>query len=466
MCQNKRMSAIELIEVPGTPYSYEPVLESTLDALSDRVDQMRRRGTLTPEVLHHLRRHFRIKNIYHSNAIEGNVLDVGETRQVVEMGLTITGKPLKDQAEAKNLSEALDFLEGLALHTASPIREYAIRQLHQFVLKGIDDDNAGAYRKVTVEISGSHYKPPGPETVPADMQAFADWLSDASEPSTMSEARKSALINAVAAHAWLVYVHPFIDGNGRVARLLMNLMLMRQGFPIAIVTREDRLRYYDALEVSQASDLSPFLALIVECVEESLEEYEMAVAEQRETEEWARSLSNKLDAKGKVRETNKYELWLNAMELLKSYTKQIAGIIDESGSFSSVYFKDFGNLAFEKYLSLRKGESAKRTWFFRVDFQTLHKDARYLFFFGFPSHHLPNGCEVSLHIAREEPPGSYHYERLENIVAENIPNLREIAYDPDRERFVARDLRGCREVKIEHMMRSFVDDIVNHHFSG
>lgn len=148
-----------------------------LRKVSDRVQEMRKAGRLTPEVLGNIRRYFRIKSIYHSNAIEGNILTVGETRQVVEFGLTITGKSLKDQAEAKNLKEALDFLEDLAGSPDKPITEADVRQIHYLVLKGIDDSNAGKYRSVTIEISGSKFKPPDPESVPPEMHEFGKWLA-------------------------------------------------------------------------------------------------------------------------------------------------------------------------------------------------------------------------------------------------------------------------------------------------
>jgi Fic family protein len=105
---------ITSIDLNGTPYCYEKSIKQRVEKIASRVQELRRSGSLTPEVLGTIRKYFRIKNIYHSNAIEGNQLNVGETRQVVEMGLTITGKSLKDQAEAKNLSEAIDFLEELA----------------------------------------------------------------------------------------------------------------------------------------------------------------------------------------------------------------------------------------------------------------------------------------------------------------------------------------------------------------
>lgn len=448
------------LEITDSPYCYDQSQQATIEGIASRVQVMRQNGRLTPEVLGTIRKFFRIKNIYHSNAIEGNALNLGETKQVVQFGLTITGKPLKDQAEARNLAEAIDFLEELASRPDLPITEVDIRQIHTLVLKTVDDDNAGRYRSVKVEISGSQYKPPEPIAVPEAMERFGQWLARKSIPE-QGPGAVDGLLNAAAAHAWLAYIHPFADGNGRVARLLMNLMLMRYGYPIAIITKEDRLRYYDALEESQASDLSPFLALLVESVHESLEEYERAAAEQRERQEWAESLASRFSAQETVRYHNEYEVWKSAMDLLRSYFRQTAELLNEVTPLSHIYFKDFGDLPVEKYLGLVSGESVKQTWFFRVDFRSRHS-VRYLFFFGYPSHRLRQaGLDVTLHLSREEPSGSYYYERLENISAPNVPQLIELGYHAKDEGFIARERGGSlRRGKIEEMGKRFFEEVV------
>ena len=455
------------IDIPETFYSYDESLKSKLRELSDQVQDMRRLGRLSPDVLHRIRKYFRIKNIYHSNAIEGNILEVGETRQVVELGLTITGKPLKDQAEARNLSEALDFLEDLAGNTDNPILENDIRQLHAFVLNGISE-TAGAYRTVAVEISGSNFKPPGPESVAAQMQEFGAWFSAVSLPDDEKLTSVEGILAAAVTHTWFVTIHPFIDGNGRVARLLMNLILMRYGFPIAIISKEDRLRYYDALEQSQATDLTPFIVLLAECIEESLEEYRHAAEEQREQAEWAQSLVQRFTEPEKIRSQNEYEIWRNAMELLRSYFRQTVNILNEATDYGeNIYFKDFENLEFEKYLALSAGESAKRTWFFRIDFRLKERSARYLFFFGSGDRVLRNSyrCTVTLHVAREEPPNSYYYERLESITAPNVPDLVEVGYEMSKERFVLRKRSGRPSMRrVEEFGKQFFEDVVNKHF--
>ena len=461
------MTDFHPVELAGTPYCYDSTQEPGIKALAARVQALRESGRLTPEVLGTLRKFFRIKNIYHSNAIEGNTLNLGETMQVVQYGLTITGKSLKDQAEARNLAEAIDFLESLASRPELPILEADIRQIHMLVLKDVDDNNAGRYRSVSVQISGSRYNPPSPAAVPQSMEEFGRWLAKTSMPSA-GLGSLDGFLNAAVAHAWLVYIHPFADGNGRAARLLMNLMLMRYGYPIAIIAKEDRIRYYDSLEESQSSDLSPFLGLLSECIHESLEEYERAALEQRERQEWAQSLADRFSTQEKIRYYNEYEVWRSAMELLKSYFRQTAELLSEATPLGRIYFKDFGTLAVEKYLSLRQGESVKKTWFFRVDFRTGERAARYLFFFGYPSYALRQaGIDVTLHIAREEPPGSYYYERLELISAPNVPQLVETGYHARDERFVGLERSSSiRRGKIEEMGKRFFEEVVNMNFGA
>jgi Fic family protein len=453
------------IDLTATDYSHEVGLQSQLEKIAERVQTLRQGGKLTPEVLGRLRRYFRIKNIYHSNGIEGNTLNIGETRQVVERGLTITGKPLKDQAEAKNLSEAVDFLEDLAANPESPITETDIRQIHSLILRGIDNENAGKYRSVGVEISGSAFTPPSPESVPAEMQRLGDWLKTAGT-STAGSGRIDGLLNAAVAHTWFVITHPFADGNGRVARLLMNLILMRYGYPIAIIAKEDRLRYYDALEEAQSSDLTAFIGLLIECVHESLEEYEKAAAERDAQREWAQSLANRFTSKERKKAENDYEIWKNAIDLLRGYFRQNAEAIREAAAGGDIRFREFSVLEFDKYFSLRQGESVKKTWFFRIDFHSGAQTARYLFFFGYPSLKLRDETDVTLHVAREEPVGSFTYEKLERL-PEARPKLAEIGYSARREQFILRTRQDdVKHEKIEATCRQFFEDVINMHFSS
>ena len=448
-------------EVPGQqmPYSYSESLDGALDSLADRVGTMRSSGRLTPEVLTSIHKQFRFKDIYNSNAIEGNQLSLGETKLVVREGLTIAGRSLKDHAEAKNLWQALDYFDQLATG-GDPLTAMELRQIHRLVLQDINNADAGAYRTVDVQITGSNYSPPGPETVPIEMAALSDWLSLRSDPGD-EYASRNGIVYAAAAHASFVTTHPFIDGNGRVGRLLMNLLLMRYGFPIAVITKEDRNRYYDALEESQGSDLSAFISLVAESVGESLEQWEAAVESQRATEEWALSLGERLVAKEREAKQDEYELWHSAMDLGRNYFRQTAALLDTS-LLGSVRFRDFGDLDFDKYIQLNAGESAKRTWFFRVDFMIRQQEARYLFFFEGPSPELSQlGVTVSLVVAKETSPRSFFYERLDHVRDQGEPALRELGFLPKQEAWVARYPESpVRQEKIESIGKRFIEEII------
>ena len=455
------MTTITEIEVDGdAPFLYDGNLRSEIDDLQGRVNEMRSVGKLSPDTMRHIRQYFRLKDIYNSNAIEGNALDIGETRQVVELGLTIAGKPLRDQAEAKNLGAALDFLEELAKSTDAPITLHDVRQIHLLILKGIDDANAGGFRNQDVVISGSDFKPPSHMDVENQMATLMQWLGPTSTAGT-----GDAIVNAAAAHAWFAQIHPFIDGNGRTARILMNLVLMRAGYPIAIITREDRSRYIDALEQSQISDLTPFIKLISECVSETLEQYEDAAAEQQQQNEWAQSLANKYGQTQLVKVKNEYELWRNAMQLMLNHYKATVEQVNDEVPFLNVYIKEYGMLEFEKYAALRERNSAKRTWFFRVDFRGEDRTARYMHTFSWADRALPEHARVSLRLGREEKP--FTFDWLDDITRPNVPSLREIAYSPTKETFVSMNAgRHCQEHKIEAIVRAFFDDVMRCHFQN
>jgi len=346
-----------------------------------------------------------------------------------------------------------------------PIRETDIRQIHKLVLTGVSNE-AGQYRSAPVEISGSDYSPTKPESINAEMDDFGRWLSIVSNPKKSELGSLKGLISASVAHTWLVTIHPFIDGNGRVARLLLNLVLMRYAFPIAIIAKEDRIRYYDALEQSQTSDLTPFILLISECINESLEEYEAAADEMDTHSQWIANLVNKYSESHGVQIENQYEVWKNAMELFKSYLQGLVdGFNDELGTNNPkpLYFKDYGNLEFEKYSALRVGESTKRTWFMSVHFRQIDNSfVRRLFLFGHASYQMKGRqCWVSLYIAKDQPSGSQHFERLVNINTTPLEEIVEIGYAIKKERFVIRPKNGRpRMTNIDDFCMKLLNDMI------
>ena len=238
---------------------FNPTLLTQIDALKARLDRIR---PLAPDLVENLREVYNIRLTYHSNAIEGNTLTQSETQIVIEKGITIGGKPLKDHLEAINHVEAIDFIRDLAIDERA-ITEWDIRQIHGLVCKG--DRNAGAYRTVNVMAAGSNYRYPDAIMVPELMQGFGDWLH--------SNPALHPVEIATEIHYRLVTIHPFQDGNGRTARLLMNLSLLRSGYPIAVIKTEDRSAYIDAIVAWQSgSDDANLKEMITKCVESSLAE--------------------------------------------------------------------------------------------------------------------------------------------------------------------------------------------------
>ena len=263
---------MSMISISGTPYAYDAARLSEAMALSSRIQALHLGGSLTAAILGRARQRLHIASVYHSNAIEGSLLTLDETRRVVEEGEIIAGKPPIHTTEARNLSRALEFAEAMSSDTQRPILENDVRQLNGYVLEGVTRE-AGKYRRVQVFLSGSDFVPPGPEHVPSAMMDFGQWLKGTTTAPRQDIAERNGLVAAAVAHTWFVTVHPFIDGNGRVARLLLNLVLSLYGFPVAVIRLEDRQRYYQALAIAHTGDLTPVIALVAERVERSIQEF-------------------------------------------------------------------------------------------------------------------------------------------------------------------------------------------------
>jgi Fic family protein len=205
-----------------------------------RLDQLR---PLSAEALSKLQHYYDIEITYSSNAIEGNTLSPVETTLVIEQGVTIGGKPLKDHLEALDHYDAIRYVRELA-REQSPLTESSVRDVHRLVVQRARPDIAGRYADLSryVRTETGRYDFPSPAVVPALMGDFAKWLGAAVDtPET-----------AFSAHRRLVDIHPFNDGNGRTARLIMNLILIRGGYPPIAVRPEDRPTYIATLQQSQA----------------------------------------------------------------------------------------------------------------------------------------------------------------------------------------------------------------------
>ena len=242
------------------------MLESRLLArLNRKKAQLDALRPLPPAALRRLQEQLMVEWIYHSNAIEGSTLTLRETQFILETGLTIGGKSLREHFEVINHRDAIDYVQMLAAGD-EPVNAFHVRQIHKLVLAQIDDANAGQYRTVPVRIGGARHQPPESWDLPYLMADWAEWLN--STALSLHPISRAAL-----AHHRLAAIHPFIDGNGRTARLVMNLLLLRDGFPPTIILSENRGQYYRVLAQADAGNEPPIVNFVGRAVERSLTLY-------------------------------------------------------------------------------------------------------------------------------------------------------------------------------------------------
>ena len=232
-----------------------------VDSLKKKLDSKR---PIPKETLKSLRESINLEWTYNSNGIEGNTLTLRETQVVLE-GITVGGKSIKEHLEAINHEKAILFLDDLVKDN-EPISEWNIKNIHQLILKDIDNENAGRYRKENVTIKGATHIPPDYLKVPELMEKLILTYNTWSE--------YHPIIQAALLHGELVKIHPFVDGNGRTSRLLMNLVLMNNGYNPVIIKKESRLKYYEALDKAHTTgNYTDFIKLITKLEIEMLKKY-------------------------------------------------------------------------------------------------------------------------------------------------------------------------------------------------
>lgn len=246
-----------------------------LDQIKQKKKLVESYQPLSSEVINNLNNWFRVELTYSSNAIEGNTLSRIETSQVMEKGLAIPGKSLNEHLEVAGHAKAYDWILENSPKTPKKITVDTVLNIHRMILERIDPQNAGRLRSMSVRIAGSRAIMPNPAKVPKLMNDFIKWLHDSGPASPTLAAN---------AHYKLVSIHPFVDGNGRTARLLMNLILLQAGYPPAIIQPEERIKYLESLEKAQlGGSLQNYYQIIYEAINNSLDVYVDAIENKKES---------------------------------------------------------------------------------------------------------------------------------------------------------------------------------------
>lgn len=245
--------------------SYREELQSTFERLYHKKQHLQSSRPLPAIALNKIKESLSIEWTYNSNSIEGNTMSLRETQMVLQEGITVKGKSLREHFETHNHDKAIDYLYSIINETYI-LRSIDILSLHGLVLRSIEEDFAGRIRNGGVRITGANFTPPNANKVPDLLDELIDFIN--TNPLNLN-----AIELATIFHHKLVWIHPFFDGNGRTVRLSMNLLLMRCGFPPAIILKNDRKKYYEALNQANNGNYQKLTLLMCQSLERTLNIY-------------------------------------------------------------------------------------------------------------------------------------------------------------------------------------------------
>ncbi len=249
--------------------TYREQLNNTFERLFEKRDTLNKARPLSQYALSQIKESLQIEWTYNSNSIEGNTLNLRETQLVLQEGITIKGKSLREHFEAKNHETAIHHLYKI-VDDHQHLTAHDIISLHGYILRSIEDEFAGRIRNAGVRISGANFTPPNARKASVLFDELIDFVN--TNPLNLNIIELATVF-----HHKFVWIHPFFDGNGRTVRLAMNLLLLRNGFPPAIILKNDRKKYYDALNQANKGNYSKLMLLICQALERTLNIYLTAI---------------------------------------------------------------------------------------------------------------------------------------------------------------------------------------------
>jgi len=249
--------------------TYRDQLQPIFDRLFEKKEELQQNRPLTGGALQKIKETLSIEWTYNSNSIEGNTLSLRETQMILQEEVTISGKSLREHFEAVNLETALKYLYEL-VGKNHPISSKDILSLHELVLRNIEDNFSGSLRNAGVRIAGANFTPPNAQKVSPLLDELVNFINE-------NPLGLNIIELATVFHHKFVWTHPFIDGNGRIVRLVMNLLLMKEGFPPAIILKNDRAKYYAGLNSANKGNYQKLTLLMLQALERTLNIYLTAI---------------------------------------------------------------------------------------------------------------------------------------------------------------------------------------------
>jgi Fic family protein len=347
-------------------------LIADVDAVARRVHEYR---PLPRAVVRRIEEDLLGERVYSSNAIEGSTLDLRETVMILKSGV-LGARKRREALEARNLGNAARRLmewrdAGTDSHTSEHLRE-----IHGLILKEIDDSAAGRFRGPGVVLFGAKHQPPDDSRVPSLVEEMFSIL------------RRTQDAHPIRRAAWthwaLARIHPFVDGNGRTARLWQDLILYEGNLTCAVIRPEDRREYLEALGAADEGEFDPFVSLVAQSLSRAFDKYLVELRRLDEDERFIKELAGEADARlTQVRELS-YRRWTRKMEALRTEFEHYAGRISLSSSELQVQVRPYQIVDQTRWENIRSGLGAEQTWFFTMDFRAVERrrTRRYCFFFG------------------------------------------------------------------------------------
>lgn len=377
--------------------------------LEERIAKMKSEKILQNETIQKFVKEIESDFIFHSIKIEGSSLTRGETDELLSGRKTASSK---EMVEPENLRRAYEFVvENCSSFKNTP--EAFIREVNKCVLGGIDP-RGGTYRNEPVRIAGMDFDPPSAMEVPSYMSQLASELK-------AGPAGRSAIQFATEAHNKLASIHPFVDGNGRTARLLLNSILLDSLLPPVYINFEDKGRYLDCLEVSNSGDISPTVELVSEALESALERISsrgktiLANAPPTKAEAPLKISHAPSERLGEVirkkiaaipaNKEARYQAWVSAFDTFRKEVEACCIGVSEAFKDNKVVirFRTFDSLGIEKYESLLRGHKVPRTWLMGIEIRLYDKTEKFVFFFRSMSERFRRAA-MAKHFEKSNPP--------------------------------------------------------------
>lgn len=303
--------------------SYREDLQSTFERLYQKKQHLQSSRPLPAIALNKIKESLSIEWTYNSNSIEGNTMSLRETQMVLQEGITVKGKSLREHFETHNHDKAIDYLYSI-IEDNYKLRSIDILSLHGLVLRSIEDDFAGRIRNGGVRITGANFTPPNANKVADLLDELIDFIN--TNPLQLNDIELATIF-----HHKLLWIHPFFDGNGRTVRLSMNLLLMRNGFPPAIILKNDRKKYYEALNQTNNGNYQKLTLLMCQSLERTLNIYINALPDnnteyveisnlvQEPNMPYGQEYISLLARTGKIDAYKEGRNWLTTKEAVESY---------------------------------------------------------------------------------------------------------------------------------------------------